>query len=67
MKHDEVDKERKEKHKQWMRSKNEEMRRSLQRVYGPTPVFDSGNLNLMNMQHLKFAIEYLRGLTEVKL
>ena len=37
---DEQDKERKEKHKEWMRKKDEEMRRKLLRVYGPTPVVD---------------------------
>ena len=37
---DEQDKERKEKHKEWMRKKDEEMRRKLMKVYGPTPVFD---------------------------
>ncbi|CAC5378445.1 unnamed protein product [Mytilus coruscus] len=38
---DEHEKERKAKHKEWMRKKDEESRRKLMRVYGPTPVFDT--------------------------
>ncbi|CAG2235597.1 unnamed protein product [Mytilus edulis] len=38
---DETEKERKAKHKEWMRKKDEESRKKLMRVYGPTPVFDT--------------------------
>lgn len=41
---DENEKERKAKHKEWMRKKDEESRKKLMRVYGPTPVFDTCNI-----------------------
>lgn len=43
---DETEKERKAKHKEWMRKKDEESRKKLMRVYGPTPVFDTCNFTL---------------------